>query len=389
MLLRELALTNFRNYVRLNIEFPPGLILLHGGNAQGKSNLLEAICYLALARSPRARSDGEVVNWLAKSQPQPFARMWGRIQKGEQFQELEVKVLGAPGGIETPGSWRKQIAVDGVMGPAATLLGKLRLVLFRPQDLELVDGGPSLRRRYMDMVLCQLDPSYYRSLRGYNRVLFRRNHLLRQLRGRPSGRDSLAFWDQKLTEQGAYLMERRRWALCRINDLVGGIHATLTGDGEQLHLHYQPSLQVFKAESEADLGLEDVVNSFLDKLNELREEEIRHGVTLVGPHRDDFGFTTDGADLRLYGSRGQQRMAALSLKLAELGLVQAETGERPLLLLDDVMSELDPRRRCDLGTIVRSQEQAILTTTDLTYCPDGMARDATVFLVENSQIIPQ
>ena len=121
----------------------------------------------------------------------------------------------------------------------------------------------------------------------------------------------------------------------------------------------------------------------------MREEEIRHGVTLVGPHRDDFGFTTDGADLRLYGSRGQQRMAALSLKLAELGLVQAETGERPLLLLDDVMSELDPRRRCDLGTIVRSQEQAILTTTDLTYCPDGMARDATVFLVENSQIIPQ
>jgi DNA replication and repair protein RecF len=389
MLLKELALTNFRSYEQMNIEFPPGLVLLHGSNAQGKSNLLEAVCYLALARSPRTRSDGEVVNWLAKSQPQPFVRIWGRVQKGERLQELEVRILGAPGEVEGSMSWRKRIAVDGVPGPVAALLGNLRLVLFRPQDLELVDGGPSLRRRYMDMVLCQLDLSYYRSLRGYNRVLYRRNHLLRQLRGRSSGQESMDFWDQKLAEQGAFLMERRRWALWRIDDLLGGIHSTLTGDGQQLNLHYQPSLRVCKDEVEAGPGLKETTDYFMEELRELREKEVRQGVTLVGPHRDDFGFTVGDVDLRLYGSRGQQRMAALSLKMAELELVREETGERPLLLLDDVMSELDPQRRCDLGAMVRSQKQAILTTTDLTHCPAELVEGASVFLVENSQVIPQ
>jgi len=383
MRIEHLSLTNFRNYARLELDFPGHTILLQGDNAQGKTNLLEAIYYLATTRSPYAGAEHELVNWLAEDQDLPHARLVAQVRKGDSSLRIEITLVRTQSSQANSPRYRKHIKVNGVNKRALDLVGQVNVVLFLPEDIDLVAGSPSGRRRYLDATLCQIDPRYCRTLQKYNRVLTQRNHLLRTLREREGDRDQLLFWDRSLVENGAYLVARRQDVIGELDRLVQAIHLELTGEKERLRLRYEPSFDPSRPPpSDYQLSLElqlpsesgihqpgtdlsQVAEAFRAQLHEIRRREILQGMTLIGPHRDDLRFLVGGIDLTIYGSRGQQRTAALALKLAEVELIGQEVGEQPILLLDDVMSELDDARRGYLMRMIDGAQQAVLTTTDL------------------------
>ncbi len=383
MYLTRLSLINFRNYVRLALDLPPGPVLLRSDNAQGKTNLLEAIYFLATTRSTFARAERQLVNWQAMEQdPLPFARLEGHVCRNSDKFKIDITLL--PG---EKGTVRKEMRLNGAKKRALDVVGQLNAVLFLPEDIELVTGSPSVRRRYLDTTLCQIDPAYCRALAQYNKVLVQRNALLKQLAERggdaaPHKRDEdqLLYWDQQLTEQGAMLIVRRQETIAELDHLGRQRYRLLGDQHEMLRLHYAPSfdpqhrplldyqrplsLEELLPSAQTQPSTAEVVEAFKLHLRQARQEELARGVTVVGPHRDDMHFTVDGVDMTLYGSRGQQRTTALALKLAEVGLMIQTTGESPVLLLDDVMSELDANRRARVMSMVDGVEQAILTTTD-------------------------
>ena len=404
MRIEHLSLTNFRNYARLELDFPGRTILLQGDNAQGKTNLLEAIYYLATTRSPYAGAEHELVNWLAENQDLPHARLVAQVRKGDSSLRIEITLVKTQSlGANGP-RYRKHIKVNGVNKRALDLVGQVNVVLFLPEDIDLVAGSPSGRRRYLDATLCQIDPRYCRTLQKYNRILTQRNHLLRTLREREGGLDQLLFWDRSLVENGAYLVARRQDVISELDRLAQAIHLELTGQKERLRLRYEPSFDPSHSPSpdyqlplELDLASEpgihqlgthlgQVTEAFRAQLREIRGREILQGMSLIGPHRDDLRFSVGGIDLTIYGSRGQQRTAALTLKLAEVKLIGQEVGEQPILLLDDVMSELDDARRGYLMRMIDGAQQAILTTTDLKAYSTEFLAETTLLRVREGRI---
>jgi DNA replication and repair protein RecF len=380
MRLTHLSLHNIRNYVRLELDLPSGVSVLLGDNAQGKTNLLEAIYYLATSRSPHAGSDRELVNWLAvEREPLPYGRLVGQVVRGQSKVTIEITLTQQANHDER---YRKQIRLNGVAKRAMDLLGQLNAVLFLPEDIALVSGSPSLRRRYLDAMLCQIDPPYCHSLSSYNRVVTQRNALLRDLRERGGDPDQLLFWDDRLVQHGAHLVARRREALVALDALAHAVHGKLTDGVEHLRLDYQPSVEISVQEDQQAIGA-----AFRAQLTALRRREIPAGVTLVGPHRDEVRFLINEVDAGIFGSRGQQRTAALALKLAEVGLMQHETGEYPVLLLDDVFSELDAhRRRFLLQWLDNGPQQAIITTTDLHTLPEAFLDRCQLWRVQMGQV---
>jgi len=398
MRLKHLSLTNFRNYLRLELDLPPRVTLLQGGNAQGKTNLLEAIYYLTAATSPQAEADRQLINWLAWEEDPPFARLSADIDEGP-LRRLEMVLLPSP-----QGEMRKEIKINGVKRRVADLLGLLKVVIFLPQDVDLIAGSPSPRRRYLNALISQVDRAYPQALLEYERLLLQRNHLLRRLRERVDW-GQLEFWDERLVERGSQIIAARLRAVSALNGLAQEIHLHLTGGEEGLRLFYKSSLPLEeKARSPYQLPLdmlhhpasqilqpqlppEEIANLFHQRLRERRREEIERGITLVGPHRDDLRLFIGGMDLTIYGSRGQQRTCALSLKLAQMELVRAETGEEPILLLDDVMSELDPARRKYLLASI-GEEQVIITATELAPFPPEFLARATLFRITEGRVQP-
>lgn len=396
MLLQSLSLTNFRNYARLQLAPSPGVTLIRGDNAQGKTNLLEAIYYLATASSPRAGADRQLINWLAETDTLPFARVAGEVTAGQQRTQLDVTLVKDVQNQrpDRPPPLQKTIRVNGVEKRVADLLGHLHVVLFLPEDIDLVAGSPGGRRRYLNALLSQVDPRYYRLLRQYSKVTYQRNHLLKRIRDNRANPDELSFWDQQMLDKGAYLIARRRQLLTQMNRYIAEVHPALTGQDETLRLSYAPSLALDPADPALSASrplealTEAIAARYRQALQDQRRQEIGRGVSVVGPHRDDVQFLANGVDLNVYGSRGQQRTAALSLKLAEVSWVCQETGEMPVLLLDDLVSELDPhRRRYLLDTLARAQ-QVLVTTTDTYGFPEAFMAEATLFQVEAGQLRP-
>ncbi len=392
--IEHLSLTNFRNYTKLELEFPTGIVLLLGGNAQGKTNLLEAIYYLATTRSLQTASDSQLLNWSTAEEDLPFARVGAQVRKGHTTQQVEILLVkeAIPSGVR----FRKRIKVNGINRRALDLIGQVNVVLFLPQDLDMISGSPSFRRRYLDATICQIDSSYCRALQRYRRVLAQRNHLLRQLRERRATPGELAFWDEDLIENGAHLIGRRQEAVAELDKLVETVHFQLTAQKECLQLLYQSSItadygkeiqpRLLISQEEGLPSVPAIESLFREKLEEIRAKEIVQGMTLVGPQRDDLLFLVNEKDMNLYGSRGQQRTIALSLRLAEVQLMRAEASFQPVLLLDDVMSELDASRRQYLMGMVEATGQVLITSTDLTpYTPDFL-RQATLLKVQEGKI---
>ncbi len=380
MHLRHLSLTHFRNYVRLELDLPPGLTIVQGQNAQGKSNLLEAIVYLATGKSLRAGSDSELVSWLVREEPYPYARLAAEILRGDQVEHIDITLLPNKGN----GRFRKQVRINAVNKRAMDLVGMMRTVIFRPEDVDLVSGSPGQRRRYLDIALCQMAPDYCRALSQYQKVLSQRNALLRNLAQRAMGNadEQLRYWDEKLAELGGVVVARRQWFIHELEKEATLAHLDLSGGVERLHLRYLPSFDPGRHPANArtpypsaqalrergvsypDLTVEQARASFLAHLFAGRSRDLAASMTLVGPHRDDLGYYLGERNLRTFGSRGQQRTAALASKLAEVAMMTRTSGETPILLLDDVMSELDATRRAMLLEIIPRVKQAIVTTTD-------------------------
>lgn len=381
MRLTHLSLHNFRNYVRLDLDLEPGVTVLVGNNAQGKTNLLEAVFYLATSRSPHAGADREIVNWLATQQePLPYTRLVGRVARSSGDLGIEITLFQQENNDDR---YRKQIRINGVARRAMDLLGQLNVVLFLPQDIDLVSGSPGGRRRYLDVTLCQVAPDYCRALSRYNQILSQRNALLRDLRERGgSSPEQMAFWDGQLVEHGTRLVAGRRDAIEGLGTLAHQVHRDLTSAEERLQVSYEPSLEIAGCETAPQIEA-----AFREQLASLRQREMAAGMTLIGPHRDDVRFAVDDMDAGVYGSRGQQRTIALALKLAEVEFMNRRTGEQPVLLLDDVLSELDAHRRAFLmHALENGPQQSLLTTTDLRALPPTFLQRCGLWRVEMGRL---
>jgi DNA replication and repair protein RecF len=400
MHINHLSLTNFRNYARLEKPFPTGIIVLFGDNAQGKTSLLEAIYYLATSRSPYTQSDRQLINWLAQNEPIPYTRLVAEVSTRQGLKRIEVTIANKTGG--GPVRFDKEIRVNGLPRKVMDLLGQVRVVMFLPQDLALVEGVPSERRRYLNVTLCQTDPTYCRALSEYEKVLKQRNALLKQLqeqRQRPD-RSQLDFWDDRLALHGATLIAGRYHLIRELERRAQVIHGDLSGKNENLRLRYVPGYDAtptpdgqmsFAAEQLGAAALpqlapHEIADRFLKTLKGNLAQDVARGQTSIGPQRDEIRFIVNGYDLGLYGSRGQDRTAVMALKLAELDWMEEQTGESPILLLDEVGAELDPHRRAYLLARISRVSQVMLTTAEPVLLEDSRLAGAARWQVEAGTI---
>ncbi|NIM95197.1 MAG: DNA replication/repair protein RecF [Anaerolineales bacterium] len=400
MHLSHLSLTNYRNFVRLETDLPLGSTILVGANAQGKTSLLEAIYYLAEASSPHATSDRQLINFLAMEETIPFARIVAEIHRGNRINRIEIRIILESVGIAGERRLKKEILVNGLKRRVGDLAGEFNAVMFLPQEMRVIEGPPGERRRHLDSVLSQADPVYAKARSEFAKTLTQRNALLKQIQERNQGNDELIFWDERIADLGSTLIRTRATALNELELLASDIHHQLTHNGEALGLEYIPSYKPSShPEGQLDLPInaptdwktltrETLRKELIESFHQSRREEIARGVTLFGPHRDDFRFTGNGIDLRLYGSRGQNRTAMLAIKLAEVEWMHERTGEWPVLLLDEVLAELDPLRRNDLLAHVGDVNQAVLTAADLTMFSDSFRGDSTIWRIEAGTITP-
>jgi DNA replication and repair protein RecF len=355
----RLRLRNHRNYAELDLEPGPGVNVFLGPNGQGKTNLLESVAMLALSASPRARREIELVGPLA-----PGSRIDAEADSGGSRHEISI-TLRVDGDRA-----RRTIEVDGVRRRAFDLPGRFRVTLFWPDDLGLVKGAPELRRRFLNHMLVQIEPGYARALARLRRVLEQRNSLLKRIASGEDGEQILDAWDQELVAVAAGIAASRERAVAGLGPDAARCHAGIAA-GERL-----------------DVAYEGPPENLAESVHNSRAEDLRRGTTSVGPHRDDLVIRLDGQDARAYASQGQQRTAVVSMKLAEAALIERRTGERPVLLLDDVLSELDGKRRAALLREVAAGGQVIVTSVEAgPFPPDLMAR-ARVWKVDEGRIRP-
>lgn len=336
MYIESLELKNFRNYEELSIVLDPGTNILYGDNAQGKTNVLEAVYLCGTTKSHRGSKDKEMIRF---EQDESHIRMMVKKDGVSHKIDMHLKKNKAKG-----------IAIDGIpIRKAAELFGIVNLVAFSPEDLNIIKNGPSERRRFMDLELCQLNKVYLQELTSYNKVLNQRNKLLKDIGFQPGLTETLDVWDMQLVSYGKKIISLRRQFMEELGEIIRQIHSNLTGKKEEIRLLYEPDVE------------EKV---FEEKLQSAREKDLPFRVTSVGPHRDDFCVQINGIDIRKYGSQGQQRTAALSLKMSEIYLVEKVTKDHPVLLLDDVLSELDSSRQNYLLQSIHNI-QTVITCTGL------------------------
>ena len=336
MIVKSLELKDYRNYEQLNIQFHRGTNILYGENAQGKTNVLEAVYLGGTTKSHRGSKDREIIMF---GKEEAHIRIMIEKNKIEHKIDLHLKKNKAKG-----------VAIDGIpIKRQGELFGMLNLVFFSPEDLYIIKDGPGERRRFLDLELCQLDKVYLYHLANYNKALAQRNNLLKQIGFNRNLLDTLYIWDTKLIEHGSYIIDTRKRFILELNELTMPIHRKLTGEREELLLKYEPNVEK---------------EEFGNKLKKTAEKDLSLKMSNTGPHRDDMSFLANNIDIRRFGSQGQQRTAALSCKLAEIQLVRTAIKENPVLLLDDVLSELDRSRQNHLLNNI-GDIQTIITCTGL------------------------
>ena len=354
MQITELTLRSYRSYETLHLAFDPGVQIFLGANAQGKTNIIEALYYAAFGRSHRTSSDAELI----------------RVGADGAHIALSFRRHDVPGALSftfARGA-RRRIEYAGESLRQRDLVGILPMVLFSPEDLFLVKGAPALRRRYLDAELSQASPAYYGELLRYTRILKQRNAVLKDIRERLAAPDDLLPWDAQLAKSAAYIVTRRTSAVAQLGALSARVQSVLAA-GEELTLVYDIAGAAPESGAKDDMT-EQLYLWYNKMLREGRARDIARAATGVGPHLDALVLRVGGMNLRSFGSQGQQRTGALALKLAELFYLQENVGEAPILLLDDVMSELDADRRRALLDFIRHENiQTFITATDAAYFP--------------------
>ena len=357
MYIKSIQLTGYRNYKNSIVYFDTGTNILYGDNAQGKTNVLEAIFMCATTKSHKGAKDKEVIGF-----DEDEAHITLYLDKDND----EIKI-----DMQLRKDKSKIVALNGSKIKKATeLLGNLNVVLFSPEDLSIIKDGPGERRKFTDTELCQLDGIYLYNLSKYNKIVEQRNKLIKDSFYNNELLETLNIWDSQLVSYGCQIIDKRDVFIDELNGIIGKVHNKLTNGKEELEIHYEPDVER---------------NDFEKKLRENREKDIRYKITSVGPHRDDFSFIVNGIDIRKYGSQGQQRTAALSLKLAEIEIVKKITGHVPVLLLDDVLSELDSNRQNYLLNSI-GDLQTIITCTGLDDFVNNNFRIDKVIKVVNGNI---
>ncbi|MCK8826833.1 DNA replication/repair protein RecF [Natroniella acetigena] len=346
MFLSQLYLKNFRNYKHQHLKFNQNLNLIVGANAQGKTNILEAIYLLGTGNSHRTNLDSELVNWNKDN-----FYIKGELIKKSQNYQLEVNYQGRNKIIKINSNKLQRIS---------DLVGYLNIVIFSPEDLSLVKGSPSRRRKFINLEVSQISSYYKHLLTEYGKILKQRNNLLKEIRDNNIPQHMLQVWEQQLIDTGSKIIKRRLEALDKLSILAKLMQRKITDGKETLLLKYDTKLEI-----NTESSIQEIKEQFKYLLNKKREREIEHGVTKVGPHRDDISLIVNNIDIRKFGSQGQQRTTALAIKLAELEFMKAEIGEYPILLLDDVFSELDEGRRFKLLKVIQNKIQTFITTTHL------------------------
>lgn len=368
MYLETLELTNYRNYSGTTFHFSPDVNIIVGGNAQGKTNILEAIYYLSAGNSHRAGSDNQLVK-----QGENLASIRTHVDRGGHKISLEVFLSTGE---------KKRVKVGGVEKYRFNdLLGNLHAVIFSPEDLQIVKGGPERRRAFLDDTIVQIKPTYHYWRRKYDRVLRQRNILLKTIT-RDVGKEGLDLWDRNLAEIGTKIIMDRMAATEQLSKYAAEAHKKITKGKEKLEINYISRV----AEGGVE-GKEEIEKRFIKELLRRRKEELDRKITLVGPHRDEMIMNVDGSDVRLFGSQGQQRTVALSLKFGQLKLIEQEVKTQPLLLLDDVMSELDDDRQSYLMQMIRENSQVLITATHLEAFGADELNGSTVIRIKNGNIV--
>lgn len=359
MIIESIELKNYRNYENLHLTLDPGTNIFYGDNAQGKTNILESVFLGCTSKSYKMAKDRDMIRFGAEE-----AHIKLCVRKKDVPFRIDMHLKKAKS---------KGIAIDGIpIKRASELFGIANVVCFSPEDLSLVKEGPALRRRFMDLELCQLDKVYVHHLISYNKLVNQRNRLLKDLSYRPEYMDTLDAWDEQLILHGEKLISIRGKFITELNKMIHEIHYRLSGGREDLRILYEPS---------AEAG------NYEEALRKSREADIRHRLTMVGPHRDDINFVIDGIDIRKFGSQGQQRTAALALKLSEIELVRRQIQDDPILLLDDVLSELDSNRQNYLLELLK-QTQTIITCTGLDDFVNNRFQIDRVFRVVDGEVDP-
>ena len=336
MYIESVQLKNFRNYDSLELDLAQGTNIFYGNNAQGKTNILEALYLCGTTKSHKGSRDKDMIQ---------FGKDESHIRMMVKRDELSYRI-----DMHLKKNKAKGVAINGLpIRKASELFGVVNLVFFSPEDLNIIKNGPGERRRFLDLELCQLDKIYLSDLAKYNKILNQRNKLLKDMIYRPDLKETLPIWDEQLLEYGRRIIRRRKTFIDELNEIVYELHRNISGSKETLILKYEPNI-------------DDAF--FQDELNRAKEKDLRYCQTSVGPHRDDMLFDVSGIDIRKYGSQGQQRTSALSLKLAEIELVKKSIHETPVLLLDDVLSELDSSRQNYLLNSIHDI-QTIITCTGL------------------------
>ncbi len=336
MIVESLSLKNYRNYENLKLDFSNGINIFYGNNAQGKTNILEAVYMSGTTKSHRTSKDMELIRFN-----QEESHISTMILKNGISHKIDIHLKN---------NKSKGVAIDGIpIKKASELFGMINFVFFSPEDLNIIKNGPAEKRRFMDIELCQLNKIYLSDLANYNKIVIQRNKLLKDLCFRNDLEDTLDVWDLQLCEYGQRIIKMRESFVEDLNRIIFHIHHSLSGGKENLRIVYQKNCEK-----------EDL----LEKLRLNREKDLKLKTTTIGPHRDDLGFYFDEMDVRKYGSQGQQRCAALSLKLSEIELVKSTAGDTPILLLDDVLSELDKNRQNYLLNHIHNI-QAMITCTGL------------------------
>jgi len=398
MRLTHLSLTNFRNFTRLDLDIPGGTVLLVGDNAQGKTSLLEAIYFLATLTSFHASSDKQLINIIEARQNLAVGRIVADYCRGVENHRLEVRIIQEPNNQNGGTHLRKEVLLDGVKRKTGEAVGQFNAVLFLPQMMGVIEGGPEERRRYLNLALAQVISHYQAALAEYNKALLQRNALLKQLYERKGDASQLDYWDDQMATFGAQLIHARIRAVQELERLAARTHRELTHANEVLRLSYQPAydplpqapgqfaLSLDAAVDRTGFSQEQIRKGFLDCLQKLRLQEIARGITTIGPHRDELRFLANGIDLGTYGSRGQARSAILALKIAEVAWMHTKSGHWPILLLDEVLAELDTQRRYDLLERLNQSEQVLLSTTDLDLFAPEFVQKANIWRMKGGRV---
>ena len=375
MILTHISLINFRNLIYLEADLAPGLTIISGDNGQGKSSFLEGVYLLSIGKSYKALTEKELVNWSALEKE--LAIIGGKVLKNEVITDIKV-------GIDTrKGVMQKYARVNSVPQKPSEMVGILNAVLFSAEDIELVSGSPKGRRRYIDILMPQVNPKYLRSLQLYQKIVTQRNHVLRNIRDGKSNLQELKSWNTQLAKEGSLIIFSRLQTMGFLKNTISAVYEQLSPNNPQLDVNYESTVELSRV---TNLG--EIEEAFISGLLEVQGKELATSQTALGPHRDDIRLSQEGRDFGKFASRGQARIAALAMRLAEAQILKNMNSHDPILLLDDVLSELDFAKRQMVMDEVSRYEQILLSTAEIDIVPQNNQNELKIIKLNRGSFCP-